>query len=38
MNVAGGFIFHSDVNDHKDSSGYKMIEKVMLISQAEAVA
>ena len=30
------FLFHSDVDDHKDLSGHKMIEKVMMtISPAE---
>ncbi len=32
------FVFHSDVEDHKDLSGHKMIEKVMMISPAETLA
>jgi hypothetical protein len=33
------FIFHSDVEDHKDLSGHKTIEKVMMmISPAESLA
>jgi hypothetical protein len=32
------FVFHSDIDDHKDSSGHKMIEKVMMISAAETLA
>jgi len=32
------FIFHSDVDDHKDSIGHKMIEKVMTISPEETLA
>jgi hypothetical protein len=26
------FVFHSDVDDHKDLSGHEMVEKVTLIS------
>jgi hypothetical protein len=29
------FVFHSDVDDHKDLSGHKLNEKVMMISTAE---
>ena len=29
------FVFYSDVEDHKDLSGHKLIEKVMMISPAE---
>jgi hypothetical protein len=30
------FVFHSDVSDHKDLCGHKMIEKaMMMISPAE---
>jgi hypothetical protein len=29
------FVFHSDVDDHKDLSGHKMVEKVMMISPTE---
>jgi hypothetical protein len=32
------FIFHSDVDDHKQLSSHKMIEKVMMISPAETLA
>jgi hypothetical protein len=32
------FIFHSDINDHKDLTGHTMIEKVMTISPAETLA
>jgi hypothetical protein len=31
------FIFHSDIDDHKHSTGHELIEKVM-ISAAEALA
>jgi hypothetical protein len=26
------FVFHSDIDDHKDLTGHKTIEKVMMIS------
>jgi hypothetical protein len=29
------FVFYSDVDDHKDLSGHKLNEKVMMISTAE---
>jgi hypothetical protein len=32
------FVFHSDIDDHKDSTGHKLIEKVMMISPAETMA
>jgi hypothetical protein len=32
------FLFHSDVDDHKDLTGHKMIEKVMIISATETLA
>jgi hypothetical protein len=32
------FAFHSDINDHKDLTGHKMIEKVMTISPSETLA
>ena len=32
------FFFHSDVDDHKDSTGHKLIEKIMLVSPAETLA
>jgi hypothetical protein len=32
------FVFHSDVDDHKDSSGHKMIKKMALILPAETLA
>jgi hypothetical protein len=32
------FVFHSDVDDHKDSAGHKLIEKVMMVSPAETLA
>ena len=32
------FVFHSDVEDHKDLSEHHMIEKVMMISPAESLA
>jgi hypothetical protein len=32
------FVFHSDIDDHKDLSGHKLIEKVMMISPAETLA
>jgi hypothetical protein len=32
------FVFHSDIEDHKDLSGHKTIEKVMMISAAESLA
>lgn len=33
------FAFHSDVDDHRDLSGHKMIEKVMMtISSEETLA
>jgi hypothetical protein len=31
-------VFHSDIDDHKDLSGHKMIEKVMMISPTETSA
>jgi hypothetical protein len=31
------FIFHSDVDDHKDLASHKLMEKVMMISPAETV-
>lgn len=32
------FVFHSDVDDHKDSAGHKLIEKVMMVSPTETLA
>jgi hypothetical protein len=32
------FIFHNDIDDHEDSTGHKLIEKVMMISPAETLA
>lgn len=32
------FLFHSDMDDHKDLTGDKMIEKMMLVSPAETLA
>jgi hypothetical protein len=32
------FVFLSDIDDHKDSTGHKLIEKVMMISSAETMA
>ena len=32
------FVFHSDVDDHKDLTSHKMIGKVMMISLAETLA
>jgi hypothetical protein len=33
------FVFHSDVDDHKDLTGHKPVEKVMMmISSAETLA
>jgi hypothetical protein len=35
------FVFHSDIDDHTDLTGHKMIEKVMMmmmISPAETLA
>jgi hypothetical protein len=32
------FLFHSDVDDHKDLTGHKMIEKMMLVSPSETLA
>ena len=32
------FVFHSDVEDHKDLSEHHMIEKVMMISPEETLA
>ena len=32
------FFFHSDIDDHKDSTGHKLIEQVMMISRAETLA
>jgi hypothetical protein len=29
------FVFHSDIDDHKDLTGHKLIEKVMMISPSE---
>jgi hypothetical protein len=29
------FIFHSDIEDHKDSTGHKVIEKRAMVSLAE---
>jgi hypothetical protein len=29
------FIFHSDVDDHKNLASHKLMEKVMMISPAE---
>jgi hypothetical protein len=32
------FLFHSDIDDHKDLSGHKIIEKVMMmISPADII-
>ena len=32
------FVFHSDVDDHKDFSGHELIEKVMIMfSSAETL-
>jgi hypothetical protein len=30
------FVFHSDIEDHKDLSGHRTIEKVMMISSTLA--
>jgi hypothetical protein len=32
------FIFHSDIDDHKDATGHKTIEKLMMISPVETLA
>jgi hypothetical protein len=32
------FVFHSDIEDHKNSSGHNRIEKLMMISSAETLA
>jgi hypothetical protein len=33
------FVFHSDIDDHKDLTGHKLIEKVMtMISPSETLA
>lgn len=32
------FLFHSDIDDHKDLTGHKMIEKMMVVSRAETLA
>jgi hypothetical protein len=32
------FVFHSDIEDHKDSTGHKLIEQVIMISPAETLA
>jgi hypothetical protein len=32
------FLFHSDVDDHKDLTGHKMIEKIVLVSPSETLA
>jgi hypothetical protein len=32
------FVFHSDIDDHKDLTGHKMIEKLMMISPTETLA
>ena len=32
------FLFHSDVDDHKNLTGHKIIEKIMLVSPAETLA
>jgi hypothetical protein len=29
------FFFHSDIDDHTDSTGHKLIEQVMMISRAD---
>jgi hypothetical protein len=32
------FLFHSDVDDHNDLTGHRLIEKVMISSLAETLA
>jgi hypothetical protein len=32
------FFFHSDIDDHKDSTGHKLIEQTMMISPGESLA
>ena len=32
------FLFHSDVDDHKNLTGHKIIEKIMVVSPAETLA
>jgi len=32
------FIFHSDVDDHKDRTGHDLIGKVMMISPKDTLA
>jgi hypothetical protein len=32
------YVFHSDVDDHKASTGHKLIEQVMMISPGESLA
>jgi hypothetical protein len=31
------FVFHSDIDDHNDLTGHKMIEKIMAILAAETL-
>ncbi|MFL6474639.1 MAG: hypothetical protein ACJ701_06495 [Nitrososphaera sp.] len=30
------FLFHSDIEDHKDSTGHKLTEKVMIVMVSPA--
>ncbi len=32
------FVFHSDIEDHKDSTGHDLAEKVMMISLMDTLA
>jgi hypothetical protein len=32
------FVFHSDIDDHKDLTGHKTIEKVMMFITPETLA
>ena len=32
------YVFHSDIEDHKDSTGHKVIEKRAMVSLAETFA
>ncbi len=31
------FVFHSDIEDHKDSTGHKVTEKVMMLTMVSSV-
>jgi hypothetical protein len=31
------FVFHSDIDDHKDLTGHDLIEKVMMVSLIDTI-